>query len=79
MTMTEEKQNNDVLKKLRPKTECAKGFVNGPCGGEINGKCETDKTRDCTWVLIYEGLKKNGKLEKFLNQYIEPKKLSSKN
>ena len=78
MTMTEEKQNNEILKELRPKTGCAKGFVNGPCGGEVNGKCETDKTRDCAWVLIYEGLKKNGKLEKFLNQYIEPKKLPFK-
>jgi hypothetical protein len=76
--MTEEKQNNDILKELRPKMGCAKGFVNGPCGGEINGKCETDKTRDCTWVLIYEGLKKSGKLEKFLNQHIEPQNLSSK-
>ncbi len=51
MIMTEKKQSNDILKELRPKTGSAKGFVNGPCGGEINGKCETDKTRDCTWVL----------------------------
>jgi hypothetical protein len=79
MTMAEEKNNNEILKKLRLKTGCAKGFVNGPCGGEVNGKCETDKTRDCTWILIYEGLKKNGKLEKFLNQYIEPKKIPFKN
>jgi hypothetical protein len=76
--MTEEKQNSVVLKKMYPKTGCAKGFVNGPCGGEVNGKCETDKTRNCSWVLIYEGLKKNGKLGKFLDQYIEPKKLPSK-
>jgi hypothetical protein len=78
MTMTEEKQNKWDFKKMCPKTRCAKGFVNGPCGGEVNGKCETDKTRNCSWVLIYEGLEKNGKLEKFLDQYIEPKKLSSK-
>ncbi|MDR0820298.1 MAG: methylenetetrahydrofolate reductase C-terminal domain-containing protein [Endomicrobium sp.] len=76
--MTEEKHNNEILKELHSKTGCAKGFVNGPCGGEVNGRCETDETRYCTWVLVYEELKKNGKLEKFLNQYIEPKKLSFK-
>jgi len=57
-----------------PKTRCPKGLVNGPCGGFANGKCETDPNKDCAWVLIYEKLKKNGKLERFLNQYIEPKK-----
>ncbi|MDR1696011.1 MAG: methylenetetrahydrofolate reductase C-terminal domain-containing protein [Endomicrobium sp.] len=56
-----------------PRTRCPKSLVNGPCGGFVNGKCETDQTKDCTWVLIYEKLKKNGKLDKFLNQYIPPK------
>jgi hypothetical protein len=55
-------------------TACAKGFVNGPCGGFVNGKCETDKTKDCFWVLIYKKLKSNGKLGEFLNHYVEPKK-----
>jgi hypothetical protein len=53
---------------------CAKGFVNGPCGSFVNGKCEVNHTRDCVWVLVYEKLKKNGNLKKFVNQYIEPKK-----
>ena len=56
-----------------PRTRCPKGLVNGPCGGFVDGKCETDQTKDCAWVLIYEKLKKNGKLEKFLTQYIPPK------
>ncbi|MCL2484654.1 MAG: methylenetetrahydrofolate reductase C-terminal domain-containing protein [Endomicrobia bacterium] len=56
-----------------PRTRCAKSLVNGPCGGFVNGKCETDQTKDCAWVLIYEKLKKNGKTEKFLKQYIQPK------
>jgi len=56
-----------------PKARCAKSLVNGPCGGFVNGKCETDQTKDCAWALIYEKLKKNGKTNKFLKQYIEPK------
>jgi ferredoxin len=56
-----------------PRTRCAKSLVNGPCGGFVNGKCETDQTKDCAWVLIFEKLKTNGKLEKFLNGYIKPK------
>lgn len=57
-----------------PRTRCAKGLVNGPCGGFVDGKCETDLNKDCAWVLIYEKLKQNGKLNNFLNKYIEPKK-----
>ncbi|MCL1972367.1 MAG: methylenetetrahydrofolate reductase C-terminal domain-containing protein [Endomicrobia bacterium] len=59
-----------------PRTRCAKGLLNGPCGSFVNGKCETDQTKDCAWVLIYEKLKKNNKLDKFLKQYIQPKKQS---
>ncbi len=47
-----------------PMTQCAKGLLNGPCGGSQNGKCEVDPERDCAWVLIYERLKKLGELEK---------------
>lgn len=77
--MIEKKQQSEVSKELYPKSRCAKGFVNGPCGGFVNGKCETDHTKDCMWVLIYEKLKKTGRLENFLNQYIEPKKTLFKN
>ncbi len=48
-----------------PITRCPKGILNGPCGGMDKGKCEVDKDRDCTWVLIYNDLKKRGKLELF--------------
>lgn len=41
-----------------PVTLCAKGLLNGPCGGMDKGKCEVDKEKDCAWVLIYEELKK---------------------
>lgn len=45
-----------------PITRCAKGLLNGPCGGQDKGKCEVDKNRDCAWILIYNELKKQGKL-----------------
>lgn len=46
-----------------PMTMCAKSLVNGPCGGSKDGKCETSTERDCAWVLIYNRLKKQGKLD----------------
>lgn len=45
-----------------PVTLCAKGLLNGPCGGMNKGKCEVDKERDCAWVLIYKELEKKGRL-----------------
>jgi len=57
---------------LCPITLCAKSLLNGPCGGAENGKCEVDKNRDCGWVLIYERLKKLGRLD-LLRRYSEPK------
>lgn len=47
-----------------PVTRCAKGLLNGPCGGYRHGKCEVDPTRDCAWIQIYERLKKAGQLDK---------------
>jgi len=46
-----------------PITLCAKGLLNGPCGGMDKGKCEVDKDRDCAWVLIYKELEKRKKLD----------------
>jgi len=45
-----------------PVTRCPKSLLNGPCGGQDKGKCEVDKDKDCAWVLIYNELKKQGKL-----------------
>ena len=52
-----------------PKTRCAKGLVNGPCGGFVEGKCEVDSSKDCAWVLIFEKLKKKGKEREFFGSY----------
>lgn len=47
-----------------PVTRCAKGLLNGPCGGTAHGKCEVDPETDCAWVLIHEQLKKEGREDK---------------
>lgn len=46
-----------------PITMCTKGLINGPCGGSKEGKCERGDGRDCAWMLIYDRLKKQGRLE----------------
>lgn len=46
-----------------PVTLCTKGLINGPCGGAKEGKCEARDGRDCAWELIYNRLKKQGRLE----------------
>ena len=46
-----------------PVARCSKGLLNGACGGSKDGKCELNSERDCGWILIYEQLKKQGKLQ----------------
>jgi ferredoxin len=46
-----------------PMTICAKGLVSGACGGSKNGKCEVGQDKDCAWVLIYNRLKKQNRLD----------------
>ena len=57
---------------LCPMTLCSKQLLNGPCGGAEKGKCEVDSERNCGWVMIYERLKKLGRLE-LLDPYQKPK------
>ena len=61
-----------------PLTQCAKGLLNGPCGGSKNGKCEVDPERDCAWVKIYERLKALGEMEK-MKKIVGPKDWSKMN
>ncbi len=56
-----------------PVTRCAKGLLNGPCGGSIGGKCEVDQERDCAWALIVDKLKRTGELDSFFKQVIAPR------
>ncbi len=46
-----------------PVTMCAKGLLNGPCGGPKNGKCETDSEKDCAWVEIIKRLEQQSRLD----------------
>ena len=55
-----------------PITRCAKGLLNGPCGGTNNGKCEVDPEKDCAWTLIYQRLEKQGKLD-LIRDYYPPR------
>lgn len=48
-----------------PVSRCAKGLLNGPCGGTNNGKCEVSPDKDCAWTLIYNRLEAQGKLDAF--------------
>ncbi len=57
---------------LCPMTLCSKQLLNGPCGGAEDGMCEVDKERPCGWVMIFERLKKLGRLE-LLDTYQPPK------
>ena len=47
-----------------PITQCAKSLVNGPCGGQKNGKCEVNPENPCAWIKIYERLEATGQLDK---------------
>lgn len=58
-----------------PVTMCAKGLLNGPCGGARQGKCEVYPDKDCAWVLIYQRLKKLGRIDR-MEQIVPPKKYS---
>ena len=50
-----------------PVARCAKGLMNGPCGGFAKGKCEVGGwVNDCAWVLIFNRLKERGRLDLFL-------------
>jgi hypothetical protein len=49
-----------------PITRCAKAILNGPCGGQVDGKCEVGGYKnDCAWVLIWKKLKEEDRLDLF--------------
>jgi hypothetical protein len=49
-----------------PITRCPKALLNGPCGGQVEGKCEVgDYKRDCAWILIWKTLKEQDRIEEF--------------
>ena len=60
-----------------PVTRCAKGLLNGACGGARNGKCEMDPAKDCAWELIFERLEKQGKLDS-IKEFRPPRNYQAK-
>ncbi|MGM9640869.1 MAG: methylenetetrahydrofolate reductase C-terminal domain-containing protein [Faecousia sp.] len=51
-----------------PITKCAKSLVNGPCGGQKNGKCEVNPENDCAWIQIYNRLVDIGQEDRLLKR-----------
>jgi len=46
-----------------PLVRCAKGLLNGPCGGSVAGRCEVDANIPCAWQAIYDRLAAQGRLD----------------
>jgi hypothetical protein len=55
-----------------PVVRCAKGLLNGPCGGSVAGKCEVDPDIPCAWQLIIDRLATLGQLDR-LEEIESPK------
>ncbi len=55
-----------------PLVGCAKGLLNGPCGGSSGGKCEVSPDIPCAWQMIYDRLSEMGRLDEL--EEIEPVK-----
>jgi len=60
-----------------PVTRCAKGLLNGACGGARNGKCEMDPDRDCAWELIFQRLERQDKLDR-IKEFRSPRNYQAK-
>ena len=59
-----------------PTTRCAKGLLNGPCGGTREGRfCEVHPEHECAWVMIYRRLEQLGRLDR-LQALARPRKHS---
>ncbi len=59
---------------LCPQSQCAKGLLNGPCGGSRDGWCEVwHKKKRCFYVRVYERLKALRKECLFLKKTIPPR------
>jgi len=60
-----------------PIARCSKELLNGPCGGQDDGKCEVGLwQKDCAWVLIYNRLKEINRLD-LLKKFRPPKDYSN--
>ena len=62
-----------------PVVDCAKGLLNGQCGGARNGKCEVDPSRNCAWEKIQERLSGQGDIASLTNQPVQLRDYSKVN
>jgi methylenetetrahydrofolate reductase (NADPH) len=51
------------IEKLSSVRGCPKRMMNGPCGGQVCGRCEVNQKAVCVWIRAYEKLKAEGKLD----------------
>ncbi len=58
---------------LCPQSQCAKGLLNGPCGGSKDGYCEVYPERRCLYVRVYERLKSVGEEERLKKGFLPPR------
>ena len=59
---------------LCPQSQCAKGLLNGPCGGSNEGWCEVwPGKRRCFYVRIFERLSAIGRQCFFMSKVIPPR------
>jgi len=57
----------DKFEGVCPIARCSKSLMNGPCGGSSDGMCEVDPEHiECGWQIIYDRLKKLGKLDNLM-------------
>lgn len=54
-----------------PITKCAKSLVNGPCGGQKNGRCEVNPDNECAWIAIYRRMEELGQLDKLMQPRVD--------
>jgi ferredoxin len=45
------------------RARCAKGILNGPCGGSQDSRCEVGDDVPCAWSLVWERLSALGRFE----------------
>ncbi len=58
---------------LCPQSQCAKGLLNGPCGGSQDGYCEVYPEKRCLYVRVYERLKAVGREKDLQKGFLPPR------
>lgn len=62
-----------------PVVDCAKGLLNGQCGGAKNGKCEVNPEKPCAWQMIQDRLERQGRLPELATQSVQLRDYSAVN